>query len=619
MREPNNSHRLLTVNETQEKGNLKGNAFGQTVLLINHILLCVMWCGRSWWWLAVWISLVGVVVRCTAEKVGSHLPWCSPQTLSLDSADKNIIKYLQGDGSFVLSYTHCRMRNFEGHHFANVHRAMQGNHLVFMGDSLSRYTYTSLAFFLSNGRWSPSFPGDTPEGYSVSSEFEFKSWPAFYLYTTRHLSRFKEAVSASEIERHPYVSYEVCDCRRGSGTYAVDSITENRHLRLVPVLPLNKLSRLESDQVDPHRNKTLYLLEGDLDSTHDIRVSYVSWFGKHPLQFRKKVSAVPRNRQDFEQYVTRVNELLCSTNATETFFPLTEYCAGYRIPRVEEPAERTDIHVPIYDPAQPMCPASAEEALHLQPPCHVLADILPALNATHLMMNSGMWVNLGKFGDHFLDRFVHAARLFLVPPSCTGRSPSSNSSSHTTCIPTWQLRPLIWRHTYASAVSGDGYTDSESHREVQIVSKLREQSDDLDMFEGNGISSWFAHMFHVRHTNGQSTQYGWTDVVLSVDYLRAKNLLGFVRSHPDAALYGAHQWADEVTNEKDRFNDRYRGIPAQSALGQIIIDEKMTFATDVKPIYEDNLHFVPYVYNEINKIFLSATIPLLSVSRRRRR
>ena len=529
------------------------------------------------------------------------------------------------------------MRNFEGHHFNNVRKALQGNHLVFMGDSLSRYTYTSLAFFLANGRWSPSFPSDSPEGFSVSSEFEFKSWPAFYLYTTRHLSRFQEVVSASEIERHPYVSYEICDCRRGNGYYAIESITENRHFRLVPVLPLSKLSRVDSDrdQVDPHHNTTRYRFAGDLDSTHDIRLSYVTWLGTRPLQFRKKVSAVPRTRQDFAQYVTRANELLCSTNATETFFPLTQVCLDRRIPRVEEPAERSDIQVPVYDTEQSSCPSTAAEALRLQPACHVLADILPVLNATHLLINSGVWWNLGRFEPHFLDRFLHAARLFLVPPSCTGGSSptsphASNAStvaSHgSTCIHTWQLRPVVWRRTYAPAVSIKEYPDQENDREAQIVSQLRSQqnNDDLDMFEGNSISSWFAHMFHVRHTNGHSSQVGWKDIVLSVDYLRAKRLISFVRAHPDAALYGADQWSEDDVphDEQDRFHDKYRGIPAQSPLGRLLIDEKMTFANDVKPIYVDNGHFKPYVYNELNKIFLSATVPLVSSrssSRYRRR
>lgn len=558
------------------------------------------------------------IILCATERTVQHLPWCTPQTLSLDSAQKNITKFLQGDGSFVLSYSHCRMRNFEGHHFSDVRRAMRGNHLVFMGDSLTRYTYTSLAYFLAHGRWPPSFANKSviPHGLSVCSEFEFKSWPAFNLFANRQLSRFKEAVPKAEIERHPYVGFEVCDCRRAEKEYSFDLITENRHFRLVPVLPLTKLQRPMGDIADNHGNETLYLLEGDLDSVHDIRVSYISWLGKYKMQFHKAVSSVPRNRQDFEQYVSHVNQLFCSTEEHGTFFPLTEECATYRVAHDHDPPELSDIHISISDPNQPMCPPSAEETLRLQPSCHVLADILPHLNATHLMINSGMWYTVGMYEPTFMDRLLHAARLFLVPASCAGSFPSSTSPS--ACSPTWQLRPLTWRRTYAPSVYTTQFTDFDNNQEQQIITDLRQQHHDMDVFESNGISRWFANMFHVRHTDGKSSQGGWQDVVLSVDYLRKKNLLDFVRAHPDSHRYGAHDWSHEVQTDKERFEDQYRGIPAQSELGKLIIDEKMTFATDVKPVYEDHLHFTPYVYNEINKVFLSATVPVLSTRRQRR-
>lgn len=131
----------------------------------------------------------------------------------------------------------------------------------------------------------------------------------------------------------------------------------------------------------------------------------------------------------------------------------------------------------------------------------------------------------------------------------------------------------------------------------------------------NELTQWIGHRFHFRSTKGHSSQAEWKDIVLIVDYLRRKNLLAFVKAHPLASQYNVESWKEEVAaatdevSSEERSIDKYRGISAESELGREIIDHHMSFADDIKPLSIDRLHFSPYVYNEINKVFLSLTVP----------
>ena len=78
--------------------------------------------------------------------------------------------------------------------------------ILFSGDSLTRYQYIDLAYFLAYGKW--VHPDDKP---NMEVETDHESWVSFYNYTNTMLQ-----------------PYEECDCFREEGSLQRKDINENR-------------------------------------------------------------------------------------------------------------------------------------------------------------------------------------------------------------------------------------------------------------------------------------------------------------------------------------------------------------------------------------------------------
>lgn len=584
---------------------------------LMFVTILLMWYVTSDW-------------KADAVLEDSH-PYCTPETLPFRSVHVNTTKFLQGDGSFTLGYQHCRLRDFEGDSFDDIQHAMKGSHLLFFGDSLSRYTYMSLAYLLAYRRWTESYARDSTEGLSVCSQFQFHDWSKFFPWTNDKLNRLNSTATKESILRHPYVNYEICDCRRVPKRFPNEAY-ENRHFRLTPITS-SLLSSLSTNEVVNGNETVHYRLDGDLDDTEqDIRLSYIQWFGKTPVKWHKQISDIPRSLQGFERHVAAFNEKFCPEKGA-TLYPFRDGCDRRRARAFDTIIEHSDLVSAFPAVNQPACSVNKTERLS---PCHIFEEIFVTLNITHVLVNSGMWFALPLYDAHLLDNMVQAARLFLKPVVSVnghrhhGKHHQLNQLEHLHEHPAnhtavkglssrplhgWQLKPFIWRQTYAPSRPLIMYADDEAGQERQLITAYLQQErtagrQDFDVFWGYELTQWFANMFHVRHTDGKSHQIGWQDIVLSVDYLRRKGLLAWLRTHPLAATYGAQTWTDVAASEEDAFRDKYRGVPAQSTLGKEIIDTHMNFTQDVGYIYEDDMHFAPYVYNEINKVFLSATVPM---------
>ena len=80
-------------------------------------------------------------------EVAVRLPACSPLNLQIsDIAKANWL--LEPDGTFSLSFDHCRLKTYTA---KDTKKCLSFNHLVFMGDSLSRYFYISFASLVATG------------------------------------------------------------------------------------------------------------------------------------------------------------------------------------------------------------------------------------------------------------------------------------------------------------------------------------------------------------------------------------------------------------------------------------------------------------------------------------
>ena len=98
-------------------------------------------------------------------------------------------------------------------------RCFSGKHIAFVGDSLMRYQYINLAYFLSKlERMEPY--GDQRGRPSLCIETEWKDWEQYYHFTS--------AILGSSVEG---CGTEICDCSRNSDT-TLDKIREYRTLHL---------------------------------------------------------------------------------------------------------------------------------------------------------------------------------------------------------------------------------------------------------------------------------------------------------------------------------------------------------------------------------------------------
>ena len=126
---------------------------------------------------------------------------CSPNNLSLDNLWANATWNLHIDGSLEVSLSHCRLRKFTGN---EAKKCLKDNHLLFMGDSLSRYFYMSLTTLIATGHWSPRLSHKTNPAYRPSAmiEKDFNTWSDFHQFTNTMLNDPSTS------------SYELCDCFR---------------------------------------------------------------------------------------------------------------------------------------------------------------------------------------------------------------------------------------------------------------------------------------------------------------------------------------------------------------------------------------------------------------------
>ena len=88
-------------------------------------------------------------------------------------------------------------------------KAWAGKHVLMIGDSLTRYQYLNLAYFLATGDW--GVPNHTPLRRN-ENERDFESWAEFYKLTNARMQ-----------------GKEICDCYRPPYHYTADQVREGRY------------------------------------------------------------------------------------------------------------------------------------------------------------------------------------------------------------------------------------------------------------------------------------------------------------------------------------------------------------------------------------------------------
>ena len=246
------------------------------------------------------------------HNIDDSRPMCSPDNLKLGDIEK-AVWYLEMDGTLKLSFSHCKLRLFTGN---EATECLLDNHIVFIGDSLSRYFYLSLATLLGTGAWSPKLTHRTSKSYppSLLSERDFATWADFYRFTNQQLNDVRTS------------SYEVCDCHRDDMMLWDDlpdpvgcpegglvdgfcnqqeSCVENRHFR--------SYHKVQGEGLD---------LDSTPGSDAAAKLSYIQFYGSMPLRGRSSLSLrLPDAEEDFVRYLNRTGAELCPLALADQEFP----------------------------------------------------------------------------------------------------------------------------------------------------------------------------------------------------------------------------------------------------------------------------------------------------------
>lgn len=426
-------------------------------------------------------------------------PLCRRSDFNLTSIHRDGSWVMQQDMSYKFEMSSCRVKHFSHSH---AKQCLKGHHLLFMGDSLSRYFYLSLAQLLATKRWGQRFSRSSHPnvGQSMLVEHDFKdknrSWSLFYEYSNGILNADRE-------------NRELCDCFRednlpfynNSGPHQQQSCFENRFYRHSP--------------------------GGDLDDVErDIRLSYIQWYGPMPMRGYSPLAFLPRSRS-YSVYLEEMGKMFCS-NSDKTshldLIPYSAHCAHQR--RANLPWDYPSFFEKSNCPDD--FPSHEGQCLSFE------KMVVRPMNVTNLVANIGWHSSLWKpevKTRAFLEKLYLTAREVLAE-----RPPGSS------------MPQLLWRGSNAFAPFGK--------TNDQDVSKFMEEKNEPD-------------------------RMAYFDVWSLTEPLASINAA--IRAQDEPALQAAFV--------KYRMQTVPRVKPSLSPLANPMVD---------------HAHYEPYVYAEINNLFLNA-------------
>ena len=126
----------------------------------------------------------------------------------------------------------CRVPSFD---VAEVKASLSGKHILFMGDSISRYLYTSLAHYLATGDWPERVVDNGDEAAERESDLihgtgGIPGRTVNVVWQKNHASWYDFLKHTNDVLNTASTS-EHCDCYRESGEQLHATLTENRYFR----------------------------------------------------------------------------------------------------------------------------------------------------------------------------------------------------------------------------------------------------------------------------------------------------------------------------------------------------------------------------------------------------
>jgi hypothetical protein len=346
--------------------------------------------------------------------VPRKLPYCSPENFKLANASDGEW-FLFPDGSFHYEYAHCRLRKFTRD---QATKCLKGSHIVYMGDSISRYMYASLAHLFAVGNWSAPFSRQFHANArpSILCEKDWLSWDVFFQHSNHVLSSDQSS------------SQELCDCYRGPTIDHKETMhLDNRNFRYTP-----------NRNLDDHEN--------------DVRLSYFYWLGTSDFYVagHKNISLYPRN-SSFPAFADKLNQAICP-NDQLSFYRLRSGCSAQR--RTSEELFANDFPTE-FGVRLPDCDQIERNDSTI---CQAFErEILQPIGTTHLIVNTAWHSSLAICDPRFLQKLVHASSKYF-----------SSSSRQFHNVPSLlKLAKVLYRSSTTNAFHADGDEIAKNYLNIE--------------------------------------------------------------------------------------------------------------------------------------------------------
>eukprot|EP01040_Poterioochromonas_malhamensis_P003491 gene3491-3731_t len=374
--------------------------------------------------------LVYLVLFLLFKEVLSQQLICTPDNFHLSDASKGKW-YLLPDGSMQYEVDHCQLRRFTSSQAA---ACLGGANLLLMGDSLTRYLYLTLTYFLTSGRWPVKFvkAGRPQFPRSLIWEKDHSNFFRFYERTNRALWKGNH-------------SFEICDCYRDSRLILKESLYKSLENRLYRYIPTGNLN----------------------DQEHDVRIGFLT-FTMSPTRGHKKLSFYPRN-ESFLNFTQSINEEFCPMSKSPnlevngdypTLLPYSVECGKFH-----NTIDTADFPL-FFEPTLQDC-----DQIHEFPETNECQrferEVFQGMGVTHVMLNTGWHSSVRSLHPAFLPKLVDAAKRYMTPMKSSKL----------------KLSKVVWR----SCTQGEIHEEGES-----VVHEFRNSEglgdQDFDYFDIKGIT-----------------------------------------------------------------------------------------------------------------------------------
>eukprot|EP00953_Heterococcus_sp_UTEX-ZZ885_P029671 15733-Heterococcus_DN1.PRE.1 len=172
----------------------------------------------------------------SSSAVSTESSYCTSRDLEHENISFRIDKHQR---VVNVAPRQCLLKRFEDDR-ESVASILKGKHLVIVGDSLSRYAYLQLVYFLETGNSTSPEPSQTWEK-------DYKSWNHFYQVTNKRLN-----------------GHEMCDCYRAE-TPKQAPLSKQQNGKAVKPIIIKQPPMIE--------NRYYY------NPDTQVRITYIQWFG----------------------------------------------------------------------------------------------------------------------------------------------------------------------------------------------------------------------------------------------------------------------------------------------------------------------------------------------------